>query len=102
MSDYSSKVAVPGRRIASRMIDQRALILDPSADAIQRLNEVGSFVWSLISERRHTPEAMIAAVVSEFEVEQAEAQGDVEAFLDSLVARGLLRFEDQVEGAHQV
>lgn len=84
------RIITPHPRIAARLIGGRALILDPRTDALQRLNEVGSFIWGLIAERRHDRAALCVAVVEAFEVEAEDAAADVDAFLDALEAKGLI------------
>lgn len=81
---------VPGRRVASRIIEGQALLLDPGVDELQRLNPVGTFVWQLITERKHTREAMLVRVIEEFEVAEAQAAADLDEFLTELEARGLV------------
>ena len=84
------RIIAPHPRIAARLIGGRALILDPRTDALQRLNEVGSFVWGLIAERRHDRAALCVAVVEAFEVEADAAAADLDVFLDALEAKGLI------------
>ncbi|MEZ4466175.1 MAG: PqqD family protein [bacterium] len=95
MSDSPVLIAIPGPRVVSRVIDGRALLLDAGQDRIERLNDVGSFIWALIRERRHAAEALAEAVQAEFEVEPAEARADVQAFLAELEARGMVRFQER-------
>jgi hypothetical protein len=84
------RIPVPGRRVASRVIDGQALLLDPGRDELQRLNEVGSFLWGLIKERRHDVDALRAALAEAFEVEPSAAGIDLQDFLNELEARGLI------------
>jgi hypothetical protein len=49
-------------------------------------------MWELIQERTHTIDDMVAAMLAEFEVGEAELRQDVEATLSSLESRGLIRF----------
>ncbi|MCA9546912.1 MAG: PqqD family protein [Myxococcales bacterium] len=83
-------IVVPGRRVASRVIEGQALLLDPRVDELQRLNPVGTFVWQLVTERKHTRAAMLARVIEEFEVDRAQAAADLDEFLGELEARGLV------------
>ena len=62
---------------------------DPKTDGLQRLNEVGSFIWALIAERTHTA-SDIEAVLQSFEVSLRTA--DVATFLDNLAAKELIRY----------
>lgn len=83
-------IVVPGRRVASRVIEGQALLLDPSVDELQRLNPVGTFVWQLVTERKHTRAAILARVIDEFEVAPAQAEADLDEFFTELEARGLV------------
>ena len=84
------RIPVPGLRVASRVIDGQALLLDPGRDELQRLNEVGSFLWGLIKEKRHDVEALRLALIQAFEVEPSVANTDLQDFLNELEARGLI------------
>ena len=84
------RIPVPGLRVASRVIDGQALLLDPGRDELQRLNEVGSFLWGLIKEKRHDVEALRLALAQAFEVSPSVANTDLQDFLNELEARGLI------------
>lgn len=94
VKNQDARIPVPGRQIASRIIKGRALLLDPDRDELQRLNDVGSFVWSMILERRHSVAEIDAAVVESFEVDAQTAAADVQAFLEELEQRGLIAWRD--------
>ena len=85
-------IITPSRRIASRLIQGQALILDPSTDALQRLNEVGSFIWARITERRHTVDSIRDAMIAEFDVDEAQAALDLSPFLEKLADRDLIAY----------
>jgi hypothetical protein len=94
MNQRLDRVPIPAHRIASRLIQGRAVILDPSSEELQRLNEVGSLVWARITERTHDVEALISAVSDAFEVEYDTAKQDLLAFLTQLEHKGLLRYAE--------
>lgn len=83
----------PARRVASRVIDGRALLLDPAEDRVHVLNDVGSFIWTLVNERRHSVIDLARAVSDEFEVEEASALADTREFLAGLLAQGFVDAE---------
>lgn len=87
------RIPVPGHRVASRVIDGQALLLDPGHDELQRLNEVGSFLWGLIKLRRHDVETLQQALIAEFEVDASTAQTDLLEFLKELEARNLIIYQ---------
>ena len=89
MSDAGAVIR-PHPRIAARIVAERALILDPRTDALQRLNDTGSFIWARIAERRHDRDAILEAVLAEFEVDAATAAADLDALLAELAAAELI------------
>ena len=88
----ATRVPVPGNRIAARIVSGQALVLDPAATELRRMNEVGSFVWGLISERRFTVAQIHQAIVEEFDVEVGTALSDLETFLEKLHTQGVITY----------
>ncbi|MEE2788680.1 MAG: PqqD family protein [Myxococcota bacterium] len=85
-------VVVPHARVASRVVAGQALILDPRNDALQRLNEVGSFVWSKIAERSHTFEAIANLMAEEFESDAETIRADLRIFAEELLTRDCITY----------
>lgn len=53
------------------------------------LNELGSFLWDLLPEAEDT-EALVAAVLAEYDVAEDEARRDIGEFLDKLKKMDIL------------
>ena len=51
------------------------------------LNETGAFMWKFFSEE-HTLEEGVAALLSEYEVEEDRARADVQKFMDAIMGNG--------------
>ena len=51
------------------------------------LNETGAFLWKFFSEE-HTIDEGVAALLNEYEVDEAIARADVEKFAETIQARG--------------
>ena len=83
-------VLAPHPRLAARLIDGRALILDPHTEELRRLNETGSFIWDLIARRQSDRQALLDALLAEFEVDAATASADLDALLDSFEREALV------------
>ena len=70
-------------------------IVMPVGDAAQRLNgmiklnETSAFLFRVL-EKGADEEALVAALLSEYDVEEATARRDVRAFLDTLRAAKVL------------
>lgn len=86
------RVPVPTKRVAARIIGGKALLLDPRADELRRLNDVGSFIWGLIEAEEHSVEAITVAVVDEFDIEYEDAAQDLGDFLTKLQDEGFVEF----------
>ena len=59
-------------------------------NSLYTLNAVGSVLWEFMNEGHTVPE-MVERVCGEFEVTEAQAQPDIETFLDSLMAEQLVQ-----------
>lgn len=86
---------VPRRsdRIAARTIDGKAVLVVLDAHALHTLNEVGTRVFELCDGERDV-QAIVEAIVREFEVERDVALVDVQRFLLELSNTGALALGD--------
>ena len=89
-----SRIPVPGKRIAARLIDERAYLLDPRKEELQCLNEVGSFIWDHIAQRTYTVAQLSALMVDHFEVSTSDARSDLRDFLSELESREFIQYRD--------
>ncbi len=62
--------------------------MDLARGSVLGLNPAGAFLWSHLPD--HDAEAMARALAGRFEVDLETARGDVRAFLDELLAEGLI------------
>ena len=85
-------VVVPHARIAARVVAGQALILDPKNDALQRLNDVGSFVWTKIADRAYTLNEIEGHLVDEFDADRETIRFDLQRFAEELVTRECISF----------
>lgn len=53
------------------------------------LNETGAFIWRFL-QKAHTKEELLAAMLEEFEVDEACARVDIEGFTGALMEHGML------------
>ncbi len=82
------KLTIPEQVIFRQMGDEMVL-LDLESGLYFGVDGVGQRIWETFVEGRNLEEA-VAVVVAEYEVEAAQAQADVIAFVRNLVDRGLL------------
>ena len=95
-STYEGEKSVikPKRFVVSRFVSEQALILDTSQDEIRQLNEVGSFIWSLVLKSKHTHDDMLAAIIDHFDVTREIARSDLNLFLEELSSADLIEYTD--------
>jgi len=93
MHSFSDRF-IRNQEVVCRKID-RELIIVPirnnvgDLNSLYTLNSVGSALWDFMAEGHTVPE-MVQRICDEFEVSTAQAQGDIEVFLDSLLEEKLV------------
>lgn len=87
----------PNPTVRQRDFGNQVVLVDPDKVLVHELNEVGTFLWSLVDGSR-SPDQMAQALTEEFEVTYEEALGDVENFLNRLAQLGLVKAEDTNTG----
>lgn len=66
-----------------------AVLLDLRTERYFSLDDIGTRIWSLITEH-NTIDAVVAQMLKEYDVTEAVLRKDVETLLGRLVAAGLL------------
>ncbi len=74
-------------------LDGEAAILNLKSGAYHGLDPVGAAVWNLIASPTSV-DAMVDAMVAQFDVDRARCERDVLALLGKLDERGLIRIGD--------
>lgn len=82
------KVSIPDD-VVFRDLAGEAVILNLASGTYFGLNEVGTRIWNLLAEHEST-EQTLAALLEEYEVEEAPLRQDIEALLRTLVEKGLI------------
>ncbi len=77
------------RGVLSTTFDGEVVLLNQTDGVYYGLQDVGARVWALIEGAR-TFDAIRHAVSTEYEVDADECQRDLAAFIDDLIARGLV------------
>jgi Coenzyme PQQ synthesis protein D (PqqD) len=86
---------VRNREVVTRQIDGELIIVPirrgvGNLNSLYTLNLVGCVLWEYLNEGRTVPE-MVQRVCDEFEVTVAQAQNDIQLFLDSLLEEQLIQ-----------
>lgn len=76
--------------VVARELDGETVLLNLDSGIYFGLNEVGTRVWQLLGEGR-PPAALIDILLAEYDVTRDVLQRDVQALLDRLAERGLVR-----------
>ncbi len=66
-----------------------ALSADTTFSGMLRLNETGKLLWEAL-QTDTTEDALVAALLAEYEIDEETARADVSRFLDSLAEYGAL------------
>ena len=82
---------------AWRRVEDQVAIISLGANRVRVLNDVGAFVWERCDGA--TVDALVDAVCAAFSVDAPTARRDVTAFVDELVARGMLVARPDAERA---
>lgn len=90
MSVLPDEFIVKNPRIAARLFDERMLVITAGDSMLHRLNEVGTFIWSLLDERMSVKE-IVASVETHFrKFERAKNAPEIIEFLDTLEKKGMV------------
>ena len=73
--------AYPAVAVGSRTKDFNGLV---------RMNGTGAFLWGLLADNDMTSEELLAKVLSEYDVAEEQARGDIAAFEKTLRDNGIL------------
>jgi hypothetical protein len=96
-----SRFSVTDQAVFAGVKDGEGVIVDTQTAHYFGLNESAAFLWKTLQEAGTglSQTDLVGALVSEFEVEPAAAEGDVREFLAHVVRYGLAR---RVEGPRSV
>jgi hypothetical protein len=80
--------------VVAEVVDGEAIILNLVDGTYYSLDQVGGRVWTLLEEKRPI-EAVLEALVGEYEVSAAQARADLEGLLGELLDERLIVAVDQ-------
>ena len=83
-----TKLSIP-TQVMSRLVGDETVLLDLESGIYFGLDGVGKRIWESVAEGNDLGQA-VAVIVTEFEVDEEQAQADVIEFASDLVTRGLL------------
>lgn len=75
-----------------RQLDDEVIALDMEESVYLRLNQTGTVLWQQLQQPA-TRQDLVETLLEKYEIDEAQASADVDAFLDSLERSGLLEKE---------
>ena len=79
----------PASDVIAKRVGEVTVLVHIPTNRILELNETGSRVWAMISERLDV-NRMVRCLVDEFDVEEARAADEVKELLGQLKSEGLI------------
>jgi Coenzyme PQQ synthesis protein D (PqqD) len=73
----------------SRRLDDQTVLVNLQTSRIFELNRTGARLWELLDERPSESQ-IVAQLLAEFDVSQAQLEGEVRSLIDSLLDEGLI------------
>lgn len=70
--------------------DNEGVLLNLATGYYFRLNQVGTFIWPLISKENNLGD-IVNRVVDRFDVSQRQAKSDIHDFIEQLLAENLIQ-----------
>jgi hypothetical protein len=83
--------------VVTRELAGEAVLLDLASGTYFGLDEVGTRVWGLLAEHGSL-DPVVAALLEEYDVEEATVRADLDRLIDALQEKGLVRIDDADEG----
>lgn len=72
-------------------VDGELVMLDPQSNAYFGLDAIGHRIWRLL-EHPTTIEAMVSALVAEYDIDSLTCDHDVSSLVDEMIEAGLVEF----------
>jgi Coenzyme PQQ synthesis protein D (PqqD) len=95
--DDTVKDVVIKSTVTATVFDESVVLLDLERDLYYALNEVGSFVWGLLSEGASAHES-IERLCARYSVAPEVIVADVDELVDHLLAAGLVSVKPATQG----
>jgi len=86
------KIQVSGD-VVTRDLAGEAVLLDLASGTYFGLDEIGTRIWQLLGEHG-SPERVVAALLAEYEVEEATLRADLDRLIGELHQKGLVRIDE--------
>lgn len=79
----------PKKKLVTRFLGSKAIILDPDTTKIHELNETASLIWRLVN-RGSSLKKIIEGICATYKVSKKEAKEDTIEFLKKYLKTGMI------------
>ena len=86
------KIQVSGD-VVTRNLAGEAVLLDLASGTYFGLDEVGTRIWQLLGEHG-SAEPVVAALLDEYDVDEARIRADLDRLIGELHGKGLVRIDE--------
>ena len=90
---FKAKISVP-EQVLVRTFKNESVLLNLDTECYHGLDDVGTRMWQALSQSENI-QAAFEALLPEYEVDGATLHKDLEAFIESMVERGLVEVIDR-------
>jgi len=90
---FKAKISVP-KQVLVRTFQNESVLLNLDSESYHGLDDVGTRMWQALIQSENI-QAAYESLLSEYEVDQVTLQKDLEAFIETLVGRGLVEVIDR-------
>ena len=89
---FKAKISVP-KQVLVRTFQNESVLLNLDSESYHGLDDVGTRMWQALSQSANI-QAAYESLLSEYAVDAATLQKDLEAFIENMVERGLVEVID--------
>jgi hypothetical protein len=89
---FKAKISVP-KQVLVRTFQNESVLLNLDSECYHGLDDVGTRMWEALSHSENI-QAAYESLLPEYEVDAATLQKDLEAFIETMVERGLVEVID--------
>ena len=86
------QVSVP-KNVLVRTFENESLLLNLDTESYYGLDEIGMRIWQALTQTENI-QAAYESLLAEYDVDPITLQRDLEAFIESLVQRGLVELQN--------
>jgi len=90
---FKAKISVP-KQVLVRTFQDESVLLNLASECYHGLDDIGTSMWQALIQSENIQTAY-ERLLSEYEVDEATLKNDLEAFIETLLGRGLVEVIDR-------